>query len=91
MVCIGYLTHKVLKDEIITKDDEPSAQHHETLGTNIIYEHLQSENVPIAAHAHDRNASVNKYSREEHPSSSRVGQPPDRFECAVNSDCAIAL
>ena len=70
VVCIGQYTHKVLLDAIVSKDDDISAQRHEKLGTVQIYEHLQTHEdgpIPVATHAHDRNLSINKFLREEHP------------------------
>lgn len=70
VVCIGYTSHQVITDEIVTSADDPCAQRHEKLGTTRIYEHLSSHPdgpIPVATHGHDRNQSINKYVREEHP------------------------
>ena len=55
---------------MVSKDDDINAQRHEQLGTVQIYEHLQTDEdgpIPVATHAHDRNLSINKFLREEHP------------------------
>ena len=67
VVCIGYGTHLMLRDEIITKNDDQFSQRHERLGTERIYQYLKDHSlgpVLVPAHAHDRNLSVNKYIRE---------------------------
>ena len=67
VICIGYGTHSVLRNEIITKDDDQYAQRHERLGTKRIYQYLKDHDLGpgnVQAHAHDRNLSVNKYIRE---------------------------
>ena len=52
--------------KVITRDDDRVAQRHETIGTKRIYEELESKNVHIRKHAHDNNASIMKYVRENH-------------------------
>ena len=71
MVCIGQATHKVLVDEVITKDDDISSQRHEKLGTENIYTYFDNHtDGPIVekSHSHDRNLSINKLIREKRPS-----------------------
>ena len=73
VMCLGQTTHKVLKDIHVTKDDDGCAQRHELLGKKRLYEYFDSRSpfisgpVYVRAHAHDRNASVNKYLRVERP------------------------
>ena len=73
VMCLGQTTHKVLKDIHVTKDDDGCAQRHELLGKKRLYEYFDSRlsfisgPVYVRAHAHDRNASVNKYLRVERP------------------------
>jgi hypothetical protein len=70
VVCVGHLTHRVISNQIITKDDDPAAQRHERLGTERIYHHLANHRdgpVYVRIHAHDRNLAINKYVRESHP------------------------
>ena len=62
-----------MKDIHVTKDDDKCSQRHELLGTKRLYDYFDSRlpfisgPVNVRAHAHDRNSSVNKYLREEHP------------------------
>ena len=70
VVCIGQKTHQVLHNVHVSTEMEPSPQKHEIYGTRILYDHLdnfQNTGVHVAVHAHDSNASVNKYVREERP------------------------
>ena len=65
-ICLG----KVLHYETVTRGDDLCAQRHESLGTQRIYDHLQSQengSVHIHVHCHDRNASVNKWIRDNKP------------------------
>ena len=68
--CLGANSRKVLHYETVTRCDDPCAQRHESLGTQRIYDHLQSQEngrVHIRVHCHDRNASVNKWIRNNRP------------------------
>ena len=68
--CIGQRTHKVLCNQIVTKEDDPVSQRHERLGTERIYQWLENSEegpVQVAFHAHDRNLSISKYVREKQP------------------------
>ena len=71
VMCLGQTTHKFLKDIHVTKDDDHCAQRHELLGTKRLCKYFDSRvpfisgPVNVCAHAHDRNASVNKYLRVE--------------------------
>lgn len=65
VVCLGNLTHQVLQVETVTKDDDKVSQRHELLGIKKIYTNFDSQDVPIITHAHDNNASVTKFVREE--------------------------
>ena len=67
VVCIGYNTHKVLCNSHVTWADDRCTQRHELLGTKRIYNHLEMKGEKVSAHAHDSNASINKYIREEKP------------------------
>ena len=60
VVAIGENMHKVIDCVHVTKGDDPISQRHEKFGTERIYETLQTQNVPIKVHAHDRNLSINK-------------------------------
>lgn len=73
VVCIGNATHKVIRENHVTRTDDQCAQRHEILGTRRLYEFFDS-NIPsiggpitVRLHAHDRNASINKFIREERP------------------------
>ncbi|CAC5388241.1 unnamed protein product [Mytilus coruscus] len=67
VVCLGARTHKVLCVETISKVDCTSAQKHELIGTERIYEYFKNlrdeYEVKIRVHCHDRNTSVNKFIR----------------------------
>ena len=70
VICLGANSHKVLHYETVTRGDDPCAQRHESLGTQRIYDHLQSQengSVHIRVHCHDQNASVNKWIRDSRP------------------------
>lgn len=70
VVAIGVETHKVLRVEVVTKDDDSVSQRHELLGTQRLYNYFEAaqdgDGVKIKVHAHDRNASVNKYIKKNH-------------------------
>lgn len=64
VVCLGAITHKCLRVETVSKVDCPSAQKHELIGTERIYDYLNSlDGVHVRVHCHDRNTSVNKFIR----------------------------
>lgn len=72
-VCIGNATHKVIREEHVSRTDDQCAQRHEILETRRLCEFFDS-NIPsigspvtVRLHAHDRNASINKFIREERP------------------------
>ena len=65
MICLGNNTHRVLRAETMTKEDESISQRHELVGVKRIYEYFDQECVPIKTHAHDNNNSVTKYVKEE--------------------------
>lgn len=73
VVCIGSSSHKVIREEHVTKTDDQCSQRHELIGTKRLYQYFDSDipsiggPVRVHIHAHDRNASVNKYIREERP------------------------
>ena len=63
----------MLKNIHVTKDDDHCAQRHELLDKKRLYKYFDSRlpfisgPVNVCSHAHDRNASVNKYLRVERP------------------------
>ena len=65
IVCIGYNSHKVLDHILVRRDDDPCSQRHEMFGTKKLYDNFDAQNVTVRRHAHDRNASVNKFVREK--------------------------
>ena len=65
IVCIGNITHRIVRIETVTKADDLCSQRHEMLGVKRIYEHFDSQNISVERHGHDNNASVTKYVREE--------------------------
>ena len=54
VVCIGDRSHKVLRHESITKEDDQLTQRHEKIGTKQIYDYFDQNEVPIRIHTHDR-------------------------------------
>ena len=67
VICLGNKSKKVVAYSVVTADDDACAQRHETVGTKRIYTSLEQQGVRIGKHAHDNNASISKYVREEHP------------------------
>ncbi|XP_070545909.1 uncharacterized protein [Ptychodera flava] len=67
VIFLGDRTHKCLYKSCVTKDDDNCTQRHEMIGVRRFYEWADENVVPVAIHAHDRNASVNKFLREERP------------------------
>ena len=67
IVAIGDKSHQVLHHVHITKEDDHCSQRHEKLGTEKVYTYLDSQDVSVAVHAHDRNTSINKFVREKQP------------------------
>lgn len=73
VVCIGDSTHKVIREEHVTRTDDQCTQRHELLGTRRLYDYFDSDipsvggPVRVHIHAHDRNSSVNKFIRDERP------------------------
>ena len=68
VVCIGDRSHKVLRHEYITKEEDHVTQRHEKIGTGRIYDYFDQNvpEVPIRTHTHDRNASINKMVKVQH-------------------------
>ena len=72
-MCIGNQTYKELREEHVTREDDSITQRHELKGTRRLYDYFDSYissiggPVRISIHAHDRNASLNKFIREERP------------------------
>jgi hypothetical protein len=68
VVAIGDRSHKVLQHVHLTKhSDDIVTQRHERLGTEKVYDYLDSQDVSIRVHTHDRNMAVNKFVRESGP------------------------
>ena len=67
IVALGNITHKVVDIQTVTRADEPISQRHELTGIKSIYKSLDSQNVKVRIHGHDRNSSVNKYLSQEKP------------------------
>jgi hypothetical protein len=65
VVCVGFSNGKVLENKVVCRNEDPSAQRHELLGTKAIYNKFDTKGVKIRRHVHDRNASINKYVREQ--------------------------
>ena len=61
----------MLRDEHVTRGDDNCTQRHELLGTKRMYNYFDSDipdiggSVSVHTHAHGRNASVNKFLRDE--------------------------
>ena len=54
IVCIGDKTHKVLKVETVSKEDERCSQKHELLGVKRVYKYLEDKDCNVVTHSHDR-------------------------------------
>ena len=67
VVCLGNKNKKVVAYDVVTSVDDAYAQRHELLGTKRIYEKLDQQGVVVSIHAHDNNASISKYVREQRP------------------------
>ena len=67
VVALGGTTHKVVSIQTVSKKDDPCSQRHELIGVKNIYKDLDSKNIKVRLHGHDRNASVNKYLMKERP------------------------
>ena len=64
VVGIGERLHAVIQHVHVTKNDGHVSQRHETLGTEMLYQNLDKQNVSVAVHTHDRNMAINKYIRD---------------------------
>ena len=64
VVTLGEQTHKAMDCVHITKSQDKVCQRYERLGTQNIYENMESKNVSIKIHSHDRNRAVNKFVKE---------------------------
>lgn len=69
---IGNAALKVIREEHVTRTDDQCVQRHKIQGTRRLYEFFDS-NIPsigdlvtVRLHAHDPNASINTFIREEH-------------------------
>ena len=67
IVAIGDKTKKVINVQTVHKSEEKCSQRHEMYGTEKLYEFFTENNIDINVHAHDRNASINKYLADKHP------------------------
>ena len=57
---IGDKSHKVLRHQVVTKNDDPVTQRHEKLGTVKILNEFEEKSITIDIWIHDRNVSINK-------------------------------
>ncbi|CAH1242421.1 ZNF782 [Branchiostoma lanceolatum] len=64
VVFLGHITHRVIRHVLVTKEDEPVSQNHETFGTRRFYEWADARGLSIHLHGHDRNMSVNSLVKE---------------------------
>ncbi len=64
VVCLGQMTHKVLRHEHVTKRDDLVTQRHEVIGVARMYNYLEEQGTQVNVHARDRNMVVNKFVRE---------------------------
>ena len=67
VVCIGEKKHRILNVQHVTKHEEPSSQKHELVGVKRMYDYFDTNEVSIKIHAHDANASVTKFIKNERP------------------------
>ena len=68
---LGCRTHKVIRHEHVTKNEDPVTQRHELIGTKRIYQNIEDHGCSVNIHAHDRNMSINKWIRESTESTSQ--------------------
>ncbi|KAI8511935.1 hypothetical protein Bbelb_110350 [Branchiostoma belcheri] len=61
VVFLGHTTHRVIRHELVTKEDEPVSPNHEIVGTRRFYEWADARGLSIHLHGHDRNLTVNKF------------------------------
>jgi phosphopantetheine adenylyltransferase len=64
VIAIGERSRKVLNYVHVTKAEDPVTQRHEVIGTRKIYEDLDSRDISVNMHTHDRNMAINKLVRE---------------------------
>ncbi|XP_070190600.1 uncharacterized protein [Littorina saxatilis] len=84
IVCLGAQSHKVLHVSVVSRTDEPCAQKHELIGTKRVYDYLDGQedgSVHIRVHCHDRNATVNKWVRDNRPDTTSTN---DTWHAAKN-------
>ncbi|XP_070560549.1 uncharacterized protein [Ptychodera flava] len=67
VVFLGDLSHKCIRKELVSKQDDSCSQRHEMVGVRRFYNWADEKGVPILVHGHDNNASVNKFLREDRP------------------------
>lgn len=73
VLCLGDITHKVLRVETISKVDDPCTQRHELIGIQRIYNYFDGQDCPVNVHCHDSNASVSKFIKtNRHPTVSTL-------------------
>jgi hypothetical protein len=61
MIAIGDQSKKVLGHFHVTKARDSCTQRHEKIGVEEFYRYIDSKDVPIRIHIHDRNLSVNSF------------------------------
>ncbi|CAH1253420.1 Hypp1174 [Branchiostoma lanceolatum] len=61
VVFLGHATHRVIRHELVTREDEPVSQNHEMVGTRRFYEWADARGLSIHLHGHDRNLTANKF------------------------------
>ena len=64
VVVIGDKSHKVLCHQLVTRDDDPCSQRHETFGTKAAMDKFEESGVMVEMWIHDRNVSVNNEVRK---------------------------
>ena len=67
VVAIGNNMHKVLMCVTVTKLEDHVTQRHEQIGTAKIYQALETKDVTVRVHTHDRNMAINKFVRNQPP------------------------
>jgi hypothetical protein len=67
VVAIGDNSHKVLQCVHVTKEMDHVSQRHEKLGTEKIYMFLETKDINVRIHAHDRNMAINKWVKTHSP------------------------
>ena len=71
---------------VVRREDDSCSQRLELYGTNVLYEKFDNQNVNVRRHGYDRNASVNKFIREQRKETSNRN---DTWHVSVSIEMGI--